>query len=89
MQIVQTDSQEDAKDGGPQDCQTNCWQCARLMSKAWLCKKNMRETKLATDVKLCDATSMNTVHTTAQKWKSTEDDESRDVPKCGGARSDN
>ena len=59
------------------------------MSKTWLCKKNMRMTKLAADVKFCDATSMNTAHTTAQKRKSTEDDESRDVPKCGGARSDN
>ena len=59
------------------------------MSKTWLCKKSMRMTKLAAGVKSCDAASTNTVQTTTQKTKSTEDDESRDEPKCGGAKSDN
>ena len=77
MQIVQTDSQEGAEHGGPQDCQKNYWQHARLMSRAWLCKKNETERRLATNVKSCDVTSRNTVHTAAQTGKSTEDDESR------------
>ena len=73
----------------PSRLQKKIWQCARLMSKTWLCKKNMRMTKLAAGVKSSDAASTNTVQTTTQKTKSTEDDESRDEPKCGGAKSDN